>query len=280
VRFFSVLKPGIIFGNIVTVTGGFFLGSQGHINPWLLLITWLGMSLVIGSGCVINNYIDRDIDKLMERTKNRVLAQGLISGNVALLYAILLGILGFVVLYFGTNPLTTIVSFVGFFFYVVVYSLLLKRKSTWGTIVGGVAGAVPPVVGYCAVTNRFDIGAIILFLILFFWQMPHFYAIAIYRLNDYKAASIPILPIRKSVHYTKVSMLLYIAVFTVISIMPTMFEYTGSIYFAIALCLGLIWFALGMQGLRTQDDRSWARKMFAFSIINITVLSMIMWVQS
>ncbi len=279
-RFFSVLKPGIIFGNIVTVTGGFFLGSQGHINPWLLLITWLGMSLVIGSGCVINNYIDRDIDKLMERTKNRVLAQGLISGNVALLYAILLGILGFVVLYFGTNPLTTIVSFVGFFFYVVVYSLLLKRKSTWGTIVGGVAGAVPPVVGYCAVTNRFDIGAIILFLILFFWQMPHFYAIAIYRLNDYKAASIPILPIRKSVHYTKVSMLLYIAVFTVISIMPTMFEYTGSIYFAIALCLGLIWFALGMQGLRTQDDRSWARKMFAFSIINITVLSMIMWVQS
>lgn len=276
-RFFSVLKPGIIFGNIVTVTGGFFLGSPGHINLWLLLITWLGMSLVIGSGCVINNYIDRDIDKLMERTKNRVLAQGLMTGKVAILYAIALAILGFIILYIGTNPLTTLISFIGFFFYVVVYSLLLKRKSTWGTIVGGVAGAVPPVVGYCAVANQFDLGAIVLFLILFFWQMPHFYAIAIYRLSDYKAASIPILPIRKSIHYTKLSMLLYIAVFTVLSIMPTMLEYTGATYFYIALIMGLTWFALGMFGLRTQDDRRWARRMFAFSIINITVLSMTMW---
>ncbi|MFN7097387.1 MAG: heme o synthase, partial [Gammaproteobacteria bacterium] len=190
-RFFSILKPGIIFGNIVTVTGGFFLGFQHHLNPWLLLITWLGMSLVIGSGCVINNFIDRDIDKLMERTKNRVLVLGLMSNQMALLYALGLGILGFAILLFGTNGLTTLVSFIGFFFYVVVYSLLLKRKSTWSTIVGSVAGAVPPVVGYCAVTNQFDIGAVLLFLILFFWQIPHFYAIAIYRLNDYKAASIP-----------------------------------------------------------------------------------------
>lgn len=277
-RFFSILKPGIIFGNIVTVTGGFFLGSQHHFNPWLLLITWLGMSLVIGSGCVINNYIDRDIDKLMERTKNRVLVLGLISDQVAIKYAILLGILGFLILYFGTNLLTTFVSFIGFFFYVVVYSLCLKRKSTWGTIVGSVAGAVPPVVGYCAVTNQFDMGAIILFLILFFWQLPHFYAIAIYRFNDYKAASIPILPIRKGLLYTKKSMLLYIAIFTVMSIMPTVLEYTGTTYFIIALVMGLVWFSLGLLGLRTQNDKIWARRMFAFSIINITVLSMTMWI--
>lgn len=275
-KFFSITKPGIIFGNIVTVSGGFLLGYQQHFNILLLLITLIGMSLIIASGCVVNNFIDKDIDKLMERTKDRVLAKGEMSGTAAMVYAIILGILGFAILYAGTNLLTVLVAFIGWVFYVIVYSLWLKRKSGLGTIVGGVAGAVPPVVGYCAVTNRFDLGAILLFLILFLWQLPHFYAIAIYRLNDYKAASIPVLPIRKGIHYTKISMLIYIAAFTLAAISLSIFDYAGYIYFAVALILGITWFCLALQGFKDQNETTWAKKVFLFSIIAITLLSLAM----
>lgn len=278
-RFISVTKPGIIFGNIVTVSGGFFLASQSAINFWLLLITLIGMSLVIACGCVFNNYIDRDIDKLMERTKKRELVNGLMSGKTAIVYAIALGILGFLVLGLGTNLLTVSMAAIGLFFYVVVYTLWLKRRSIYGTIIGGIAGAVPPVVGYCAVTNNFNTGAILLFLILFVWQIPHFYAISIYRLEDFKAASIPILPVKKNIHYTKVSMLLYIVAFTAAAVMPSLFGYTGVVYFVVAFILGLVWFCMGLQGLFTKDDRTWARKIFLYSVILITVLSMMMLVK-
>ncbi len=276
-KFISVTKPGIIFGNIVTVSGGFFLGSQTHINFWLLLTTLVSMSLIIGGGCVFNNFIDRDIDHLMERTKNRVLVQGLMSGKVAIIYAIVISIAGFTLLYQQTNPLTVLIAFIGYFFYVVIYSLCMKRHSSYGTIVGSISGAVPPVVGYCAVTNRFDMGAVILFAILALWQMPHFYAIAIYRLNDYRAAGIPVLPLKRGMRYTKISMLIYTIVFAGVSILPTAFGYTGYIYFTLASILGLIWITLAVLGLKnTDNDRTWARKMFSFSILNITLLCIAM----
>ncbi len=275
-KFVSVTKPGIIFGNIITVLGGFFLASQAGINLWLLLITIVSMALIIACGCILNNYIDRDIDSLMERTKNRVLVKGLISGKIALLYAAILGIAGFFLIYWGTNLLTLFLAFIGLFFYVVVYSLHFKRKSSFGIVIGGVAGAVPPCVGYCAVTGRFDTGAILLFLILFFWQMPHFYAIAIYRLKDFNMAATPVLPAKKTLLYTKITMLAFIGLFVLASLTPTIFGYTGSIYFASAFCLGLIWFFLGLEGLRTKNDIKWARKMFIYSLINITLLSIMM----
>jgi protoheme IX farnesyltransferase len=276
VKFFEVTKPGIIFGNVVTVSGGFFLGSHTHFNFWLFLSTLLAMSLVVACGCVLNNIIDRDIDHLMDRTKNRVIVKGLISLPIAFFYALILGALGFVIFYFGTNLLALSVAAIGLFFYVIVYSLFWKRRSTLGTTIGGIAGAVPPVVGYCAATHQFNAAAVILFLILFFWQMPHFYAISIYRLKDFAAAGIPILPIKKSIPYTKVCILLYIIAFTIVAVMPTLFGYIGWIYFSVALALGLIWLALGIKGFRTQDNRRWARKMFLFSILNITLLSLVM----
>jgi protoheme IX farnesyltransferase len=278
VRFISVTKPGIIFGNMVTVSGGFFLGSSTHISFWLLLTTLASMSLIIGAGCVFNNYIDRDIDHLMERTKNRVLVLGLMSGKAAIAYAIVLSFLGFGLLYQQTNLLTLVIAAIGFFFYVVVYSLAMKRHSSYGTLAGSVSGAVPPVVGYCAVTNRFDMGAVILFAILVLWQMPHFYAIAIYRLNDYRAAGIPVLPLRHGMRYTKITMLLYTIAFALVSVLPFVWGYVGYVYLSIASILGLIWIVLGIQGFTadSSDDVSWARKMFTFSLINITVLCIAM----
>lgn len=275
-RSLSIAKPGIIFGNVVTASGGYFLGSRGHIQLIGLLITLIGMGLIIACGCILNNYIDRDIDKLMERTKNRLSAQGLISGQRLIIYAILTGLLGIIVLWLGTNLLTLFIALIGLFGYVIIYSIWLKRTSTLGTEMGAIAGAVPPVVGYCAATNCFDLGAILVFAILFFWQMPHFYAISIYRLNDYKAASLPILPLKKSMLYTKIRMLIYTIAFVIACILPTLFGYEGYVYFVIALFLGLIWLYLAIQGFKTKDDVKWARKMFLFSIINITLLCIAM----
>ncbi len=275
-KFISITKPGIIFGNAVTLTGAFFLGSKGHFHPILFLATLIGMSLVIASGCVFNNYIDRDIDRLMERTKNRVMVQGLISPSLAIAYGILLGLVGFLLLYFFVNPLTTLVALIGFIVYVVIYSLHSKRQSIYGTAIGGIAGALPPVVGYCAATNHFDAGAIILFAILFFWQLPHSYSIAIFRFKDYAAASIPVLPVKKTIHYTKVNMVLCIIAFTAAAVMLTVFGYTNMAYFIVALGLGLIWLSLAIKGFKTNCDTAWSRQMFSLSILNITLLSLVM----
>lgn len=274
-RFFSIIKPGIIFGNAVTLCGGYFLGSQNNFHFLPFLFALIGMSLVIAAGCVLNNCIDRDIDRLMERTKNRPLVTGAISLKTAILYAIALGIVGFAILSL-TNILTVIIALIGIFFYVVVYSLYFKRNSKYGVAVGGISGAVPPVIGYCAATNRFDLGAIILFLILFFWQIPHFYAIAIYRLQDFKAASIPVLPLRKGIAYTKKHMLVFTVIFAIVSLLPTLCGYIGLPYFILALILGLYWIYLAWRGLKANNDIAWSRRMFLFSIINITILSFMM----
>ncbi|MDX2164379.1 MAG: heme o synthase [Gammaproteobacteria bacterium] len=271
-KFISVTKPGIIFGNLIAVLGGYFLASPHPVQLPTLFFTLLGISLVIASGCVFNNIIDRDIDRLMERTKNRVLAKDEISPVVAFIYAVVLGVIGFLVLYFYTNILTVIITAVGYIGYAVIYSLLLKRRSILSTPIGAIAGAVPPVAGYCAITNQFDLGAILAFLILFFWQMPHFYAIAIYRINDFKAAKLPVLPLRKSIRYTQISMMTYIVLFTLITLLPTLFHYADDFYFVVALCFGMMWFLLGIKDFNGQDKKHWARKMFLFSIINLTVL--------
>ncbi|MEM9243316.1 MAG: heme o synthase [Pseudomonadota bacterium] len=272
----SITKPGIIFGNIITVCGGYFLGSQDGFALFPLIIVVIGMSLVMASGCVMNNIIDSDIDRLMERTKNRALATGLVSRKTALVFGVLLGLIGIGLLYIWTNLLSTLIALVAWLVYVISYSLYMKRKSVYGTIIGGIAGAAPPVIGYCAAANRFDMGAVAVFFILFLWQIPHSYAIAVYRLKDYTAAAIPVLPVKKGIYYTKITMLVYIVVFTIAAIMPTVLGYSGTAYFIVALVAGLCWLYLGIQGLMTDDNRRWARKMFIYSIFNITLLCVMM----
>ncbi len=202
-QYLQVTKPGIIFGNLISVIGGFLLASKGDIDYPLFLSTLLGVSLVVASGCVFNNYIDRDIDKIMERTKNRVLVKGLIDPKVSLIYASVLGIAGMLLLYVAANALAMMLAVIGFVIYVGVYSLYMKRKSVYGTLIGSLSGAAPPVIGYCAVTGQFDTGALILLLIFSLWQMPHSYAIAIFRFKDYQAANIPVLPVIKGISVTK-----------------------------------------------------------------------------
>lgn len=269
--YYLLTKPGILLGNAITATAGFLLASRGHFDPRLFLITVAGLGCVIASACVFNNYIDRKSDEKMARTKNRALVKGLISIRNALLFAISLGIIGTLILS-QTNLLAVAVAATGFFSYVVLYSLL-KYHTVYGTLIGSISGAIPPVVGYTAVSHQLDTGAILLFLILVLWQMPHFYSIAIYRFKDYTAASIPVLPIVKGNQITKIHMTLYIIAFIGAALLLTLFGYTGYTYFITAALLGSSWLWTCVQGFKAESDTRWARKMFVVSLVVITALS-------
>jgi len=272
INYYLLTKPGIVLGNLVTLVAGFLLGAHGIFSFTLFCATFLGLALVMGSACVFNNYIDRHIDRKMTRTQRRALAQGIISERRALIFASILGCLGFLMLFFFTNVLTLCIAALGFFIYVVLYSLW-KCRTVYGTAIGSLAGAVPPVVGYCAASHTFDLGAAILFLIMVLWQMPHFFSIAMYRFEDYKAAAIPVLPIQQGIPKTKRRMVLYILGFLMACLMLTCFGYTGYLYLTVAALLGVAWLCLCLQGFKTQDDTKWARHMFRLSLMIITILS-------
>jgi len=275
-QYLQVTKPGIIFGNLISVVGGFLLASKGSIDYPLFLATLVGVSLVVASGCVFNNYIDRDIDKKMERTKNRVLVKGLIAPSVSLVYATALGIAGFALLYIGANPLAMWLAVMGFVVYVGVYSLYMKRHSVYGTLIGSLSGAAPPVIGYCAVTNEFDAGALILLAIFSLWQMPHSYAIAIFRFKDYQAANIPVLPVVKGISVAKNHITVYILAFMIATLMLTLVGYAGYKYLIVAAAVSVWWVGMALRGYKTDNDSVWARKLFVFSIVAITSLSVMM----
>jgi heme o synthase len=268
--YYQLTKPGIIYGNAMAAVAGFLLASKGQVNFLLLLEMLVGTSLVIGSGCVFNNYIDRDIDKKMERTKKRGTASGEVGGKSALIFASILGVLGFLILFLFTNLLTVLVGILGIVFYVVIYGVT-KRQGTYGTLVGSIAGATPPLAGYTAVTGRLDAGAILVFLVLVIWQMPHFYAIAIYRLKDYSAAGIPVLPAVKGILKTKINILFYVIFFIIATALLYFLGYTSPFYFVIITLSGLVWLALSIKGFAEKNTEKWARKMFFFSLIILMV---------
>jgi protoheme IX farnesyltransferase len=275
-NYLLVTKPGIILGNMVTAAGGFFLASRGRIEISVMMSALIGISLVVASGCVFNNCIDRSMDRKMTRTRNRVLAQGLISTKATVCYAALLGATGTALLWTATNLLSVAMVLSGLAIYVGLYSLYLKRHSVYGTLIGSLAGAAPPLAGYCAVSNRFDTEALILLSIFILWQMPHCYAIAIFRFQDYVAASIPVLPVKLGIRAAKKHIVGYILAFMAASLMLTFGGYTGYTYLVVMTVLGLSWLVMAWSGYRTSDDRFWAKNLLIVSILNIFVLSVMM----
>jgi protoheme IX farnesyltransferase len=270
--YYRLTKPGIIYGNALNATAGFLLASVGatRFDLWLLVATITGISLIIASACVYNNYIDRGIDIKMARTKKRALVTGQIPARNAIVYATVLGLAGFGVLSAYTNTKVLLLGILAMFTYVVVYGIA-KRRTVHGTIVGSISGSLPPVAGYIAVTNNFDAGALILFLILTFWQMPHFFAIAMYRHSDYAAAAIPVWPVKRGMHSTKVQIMLYVTGFIAANAALTVYGYTGYFYLGIMTAVGLAWLWRGLQGFKASDDVRWARKMFFFSLVVIVI---------
>lgn len=274
-KYYELIKPGIIYGNLLTAAAGFLLASTQHVNVSLLVYTLLGITLVIASGCVFNNYADRAIDTKMARTKKRALVIKSIPAGRALAFAAIIGVAGFLVLLFFTDKLVTLIGIIGFIDYVVLYGYS-KRHSVHGTLVGSVSGAMPVLAGYTAARGHIDSGGIIVFLILSFWQMPHFYGIAMYRIKDYIAAGIPVLPAVRGMRAAKKQVLLYIIGFMVSCSLLTFFGYTGYVFLAVMVLISLEWLRRGLKGFSDSNDILWGRKMFLFSLIVILVTSIML----
>jgi protoheme IX farnesyltransferase len=247
------------------------MNSKGSFDAALFFATCVGLALVMASACVWNNYIDRDLDKKMSRTQNRPLVLGLIKERSAILFALFLGILGAAILHLATNKISLLIAAAGFFIYVVIYSLW-KCRTLYATAIGSLAGAVPPLVGYTAVSQKLDLGAFLFFAIMVLWQMPHFFAIALSRLDDYTRAGIPVLPIKKGIFRTKIHILLYILGFIFATSLLTAFNYTGSLFLIAAGVSGLIWLWLALKGFQSDDVQLWGRQMFLASLWVITAV--------
>jgi protoheme IX farnesyltransferase len=271
--YYSLTKPGVLYGNALTAAAGFLLasGNTGTFNFWLFVALCLGSTLIIASACVLNNYLDQDIDSKMARTKKRALVQGEIKGRNAVIFSVLLGAIGLLILMLFTNLLVVFIGIGGFLVYVVFYGMLSKRLSIHGTLVGSVSGAAPILAGYVAVTGTIDLGAVLVFLVLFLWQMPEFYSIAVYRQKEYAAAGVPVMSVVKGIKSTKIQIFVYTILFVVSTLLLSVFSYTSITYFVIMAALGLYWIWLGLKGLRAADSDAWARKMFRFSLIILLV---------
>ncbi|ELV8625707.1 protoheme IX farnesyltransferase [Vibrio cidicii] len=272
--YLSITKPGIIFGNLISVAAGFFLAAKMEGANWELMgPTLFGVALVIASGCVINNIFDRDIDVKMARTAKRDLVLGKVNSDHAFVYALLMLLAGTATLYTLVNPLSTVIVLLGYVFYVFFYTMIYKRTSVYGTLVGSISGAVPPLVGYLAVTNYIDIDAVLLFVLFCLWQMPHSYAIAMFRLNDYRQAGIPVLPVIDGIEKAQRHMKAYVVAFAVVALALFALGSAGYEYLAVASLVSGYWLLVTFKPVTQQNYESWARSVFKISLLVVMSIS-------
>jgi protoheme IX farnesyltransferase len=277
--YLHLTKPGITISNLMTTFAGMWLASSGSPEWTLMLWTMLGTAMVIASGAALNNFYDRELDQKMKRTKNRGIAAGRIHPRNALALGIALLLIGLVILAVLANPLAAVWGLVGHIFYVLIYTPL-KRVTTLNTVIGGVSGAAPPVIGWVAVTNSMDMSAWLLFLILFLWQPPHFLALAMLKVEDYRAGNIPMLPVVKGFAETKRQMFLWGAVLFPASLLLFFHGNVGYLYLATMAVMGLIYLVLLFQGFHTKDEIAWAKKLFGYSILYLTVFCAVIFVST
>ena len=270
--YLQAAKPGIIAGNLMTAAGGYLLAARG--GPAGLAALLAGTGLVIASGCVFNNCIDHRIDRRMVRTRGRPLAAGRMRLSAAAVYGAVLGAAGMLLLTSLQSGAVAATVAGGWAVYVAVYTWLLKPRTMHAPLVGGLAGAAPPVAGYLAGGGAFDAGAALLAAMFLCWQMPHFYAIAIYRLDDYRAAGIPVLPLRRGVRAARRHGALYACGFFAAAFLLSAWGYAGRGYLAAVSALALLWLVLAL--VPAGGYRAAARRLFICSIVSIAVLTLMM----
>jgi protoheme IX farnesyltransferase len=269
----ALTKPRIIELLLVTTIPTMVLAAGKWPSVSLMTITLLGGSLAAGGANAINMYIDRDIDALMVRTQGRPLVTGDVSPRNALIFAVLLEIAAFAVLWSGANLLSAVLALSATMFYVCIYSLWLKRTSKQNIVIGGAAGAVPVLVGWAAVQNSLGWAPVILFLVIFFWTPPHFWALAIRHSDDYRAAGVPMLPVVATMKETVRSMVIYSVILTATSLALVPVANLGYIYGITALLFGTL-FILGSIRLGRDPSESRSMRLFSFSITYVSVLFM------
>jgi protoheme IX farnesyltransferase len=270
--FVTLTKPRIISLLLVTTIAPMFITDRGM--PPLDLVLWvaIGGYLMAGGANAINMWFDRDIDQVMTRTRTRPIASGRISPAVGLTFGISLGLAAFAILWFMANPLTAWLALSGLLFYVFIYTMWLKRTTPQNIVIGGAAGAFPPLVGWAAVTGGLDLAALYLFAIIFYWTPPHFWALALIKRREYARAGIPMMPVVRSEQRTKVEMLIYSLLLVPLTIMPSVFGALGPFYGVAAALLGgrLIWDAVRVLRERQVGPAAW--RMYKYSLLYLALL--------
>ncbi len=269
--YWELTKPGVVALLMVTAVIGMFLSTPGMV-PWQVLVLGsLGMALAMMSSAVINQVMDQRIDAIMARTHRRPLVQGRVNTRAALAFAVLLGVLSLVILEVFINRLTAVLTFFGIIGYAFIYTMWLKRATPQNIVIGGLAGAIPPLLGWTAVTGEVHPHALLLVLIIFAWTPPHFWALAIHRREEYAKADIPMLPVTHGLEFTKTSVLLYTVILFLTALLPYLTGMSGLIYLAGATVLSGIFLVYAFR-LKFRDDPRVPMKTFGFSITYLFLL--------
>jgi protoheme IX farnesyltransferase len=270
-RYLELCKPRVVYLIVFTAVVGMFLAVPGW-PPWNALIAGtLGIGLAASSAAAINHLLDQRIDAVMARTRNRPLPSGQLGVMQVLVFAFALALLSMTLLVVWVNGLTAALTFFSLIGYAIIYTVWLKRATPQNIVIGGAAGAAPPVLGWTAATGAIDHNALILFLIIFVWTPPHFWALAIHRRNDYAAADIPMLPVTHGVRFTRWHILFYTILLIIVTTLPYLTGMSGLLYLAgvTVLNLGFLWYALRL--LRDNDERL-PMQTFGYSIVYLMVL--------
>ncbi|MBN8560679.1 heme o synthase [Leptolyngbya sp. GGD] len=271
--YWQLTKPRIILLLLITTAGGMWIAAQGQVDPVLLIVTLLSGTFAAGSANTINCLYDRDIDYIMERTRSRPLPSGRVSPRDALIFAITLAVLSFGLLTYFANLLSACLAMSGIFFYVVVYTHWLKRHSTQNIVIGGAAGAIPPLVGWAAVTGDLSWAAWVLFAIIFLWTPPHFWALAIMIREDYAKVGVPMLPVVDGNEPTSKQIFYYtLSLIPVSLLLVYPLHVMGAVYATIALLLGGIFVQKAWKLMQAPSDLMVARSTFKYSILYLMLL--------
>lgn len=270
-EFLELCKPKVVVLILFTALVGMFLSTEGFVPFRAWFWGLIGIGLAASAGAVLNHWVDREIDLRMERTHHRPLPAGNIHSRQAVAFALVLAAASMVVLFSFVNALTAMLTFASMFGYAVIYSMFLKHSTPQNIVLGGAAGAAPPVLGWTAVTGELHGEALLLFLIIFIWTPPHFWALAIKRVDDYKKADVPMLPVTHGIAFTKLHVLLYTILLVIVTIMPFVVMMSGTIYLAGAVTLGAGFVFYSVRLYRSDGDR-YAMKTFGYSIFYLSAL--------
>lgn len=273
--YLALCKARVVLLMLLTAWAGMYLGAKTDIPWWLWINATLGIALMSASAAALNHIIDHRMDALMARTKNRPLPTGKVSIRQASIFASIIGIGGFFILYFGVNTLTAVMTLLTAIGYSAVYSIYLKRATSQNIVIGGLSGAMPPLLGWTAVTNQLDPQGWLLVLIIFAWTPAHFWALCIHRYNDYKKSSYPMLPITHGIPFTKLNIVFYSFLTAACSLLPYAIGMSGEFYLIGALILnaGLLWYALKLQFATV--DNGLSLRTFHYSLVYLTGLFII-----
>lgn len=273
--YYELCKPRVVALMLLTAIVGMFLATPGFVDWRILIFGNLGIGLSAAAAAVVNHWVDQRIDSIMKRTESRPLPTGRINSREALVFAGILGILGTVILIFLVNPLTALLTVMTLMGYAVVYTMYLKRATPQNIVIGGAAGAAPPLLGWVAVTNTIDPQALLLVLIIFVWTPPHFWALAIHRAQDYARAEIPMLPVTHGIGFTKLNVLLYTFLLIAATLLPYAIGMSGAIYFYGTLILNAVFLYYALR-LWLDKGTKWAMPTFGYSIIYLLLLFIVL----